>query len=305
MEILERKEFDVLVYIEERQNVVIDKELLAKKMNITASALAEIICKLEKNEFIEIQNDIFVLTKEAYEALEPYKVKRAILLAAGLGSRMRPVTLERPKPLVDVHGRVIIETILDTLLEKGIEDITIVTGYLHEQFDGLKEKYKTIKLIYNDKYNKENNISSAMLVKDLYAGAYVMDADLYLMNKDVIRKYEYGSNYLGTWVDQTDDWCFEIVNDKVTNMVYGGENTYLMIGISYWSIADGQQFVTDIEKLYQSEDGKQKYWDDVALTAFNEHYNIHVRECSSDDIIEIDSVAELAQMDSRYEKYIK
>ena len=84
---------------------------------------------------------MYDVTLKGYEVLEPYRVKKAIFLAAGFGSRMVPITLNTPKPLVLVHGKRIIETLLDAVVEAGIEDITIVRGYLGEQFDVLLHKY--------------------------------------------------------------------------------------------------------------------------------------------------------------------
>ena len=297
MEILTQNEFDVLVYIEDKKE---KKEIFKKFNNID-----RVLNKLLNLGFILDQNQEWTVTNKGYNFLNPYKVKRAVLLAAGLGSRMNPVTLETPKPLVNVNGTIIIESLLDALIEKEINDITIVTGYLGDQFSIIAEKYPNIKFFHNDKFNEENNISSAMLVKELYAGAYVMDADLLLMNRDIIRKYEFQSNYLGIYVKETDDWRLEITNGKVTNMLCGGKDTYLMVGLSYWSEKDGERFSHDIEKLYSTTNGKQKYWDDVVLTEFNEHYDIYVRECRREDIVEIDAFKELVAIDSSYERYIE
>lgn len=281
MEILNNEQFDALVALESELNISENLKEELKKLN-----------------FIDEENKV---TETGYKYLEPFKVKRAILLAAGFGSRMKPVTLTTPKPLVKVHGKRIIDTLLDALLEKGIKDITIVRGYLGNQFDELLEKYPMIKLITNDKYEHENNISSAMLVKDLYTNAYVMDADLLLKNKHMIRKYERRTNYLGVPVSVTDDWILKEENDKVVGMVQGGKDAHLMVGISFWTDTAGKMFKDDIVKLYSTERGKQMYWDDVALTAFNEHYDIYVRECTSDDIVEIDSYEELKQIDETYQ----
>ena len=68
------------------------------------------------------------------------QAKRAIILAAGLGSRLREITVKTPKPLITVKGKMFIETIIDALTQAGIYDITIVVGYKAEQFYKLKKK---------------------------------------------------------------------------------------------------------------------------------------------------------------------
>ncbi len=60
------------------------------------------------------------------------QVKRAVIMASGFGSRMRPLTVTTPKPLVRVNGVAMIETVIDGLTENGITEIHVVTGYLAE-----------------------------------------------------------------------------------------------------------------------------------------------------------------------------
>ena len=68
-----------------------------------------------------------------------YKVERAIIMAAGFGSRMSPLTLETPKPLVKVNGTRMIDTVIRGLHENGIYEIYVVVGYLKEQFYSLRQ----------------------------------------------------------------------------------------------------------------------------------------------------------------------
>lgn len=240
------------------------------------------------------------VTDTGYLALEPYRVKRAVFIAAGFGSRLVPITLNTPKPLVRVNGTRIIDTLLDAVTEAGIEEIYIVRGYMGEQFDQLLYKYPGIKFIENPAYNETNNISSVVCARYYLRNAYVLEADLYLYNKKLISRYQYSSNYLGVAVDKTDDWCFTTQGGSITKLSLGGRNCYHMYGISYWTEADGARLSEHVKEVYEMPGGKERYWDQVPLEHFIKDYKIDVRSCSFDDIVEIDTYNELKNIDPTY-----
>lgn len=291
---LSRKQFDVLC-------AVIDWPCVAQRklQEVTGYSLGTInkVMKelLEKGLISE-----GAVTQNGYEALEPYKVKRAIFIAAGFGSRLVPITLNTPKPLVRVNGKRMIDTLLDAVVAAGIEEIYIVRGYLGEQFDQLLYKYPNIKFIENPFYNEANNISSAFLVRHLMQNAYVLEADLVLSNPALITKYQYVSNYLGVPTDYTDDWCFETKDKAITKVKIGGKDCHHMFGISYWTADSGKKLCDDIKKVYEMPGGKERYWDQVPLEYCLNNYNVEVRECTFDDIVEIDSFADLKRLDPIY-----
>ena len=223
------------------------------------------------------------------------------MIAAGLGSRLIPITLNTPKPLVLVHGKKLIETLLDACVKAEIEEIIIVTGYLSEQFEVLLKKYPNIKFVRNESYNEANNIASAYLVRDMFDNAYVLESDLYLYNPSLIRKYEYNSNFLGKKTAVTDDWCFDVKNGIIVTEKQGGYDCYQMYGISYYSSEYKEQIAKDIETVFNSPGGKEKYWEQVILDVCKNHYKISLRECQEGDIIEIDTFNELKQIDKTYD----
>lgn len=289
-------EFEVLTTIERSDKKLSQREI-ANYTNLSLGTINKIISELENKDLIDSNG---VITKKGLEELEPYRVKRAIFLAAGFGSRLVPITLNTPKPLVRVNGKKIIETLLDAVVDAEIPEIIIVTGYLNEQFEILSKKYPNIKFVVNDKYNEANNISSAYLVKDKFENAYVLESDLYLYNSRLIRKYEYYSNFLGFSVDRTDDWCFEVKGNVITKEKIGGYNCYQMCGISYYDDVDGKKIRNDLEEVYNMPGGKEKYWEQVMLDVKKDDYKIHVRECKKGDIIEIDTFNELKAIDKSY-----
>ncbi len=290
-------EFLILTAIEKEKEKLSQRKL-SELTKLSLGTVNKIVSDFLKLKYINEDNTI---TDLGLKVLEPYRVKRAIFLAAGFGSRLVPITLNTPKPLVLVNGKKIIETMLDACVKVGIEEIIIVTGYLNEQFEILLKKYPNIKFIVNHKYNEANNISSAYLVKDKFANAYVLESDLYLYNQNLIRKYEYQSNFLGKYVSVTDDWCLETKNGIITKEKVGGYNCYQMYGISYYTKEDAQKIEKDIEAVYNSPGGKEKYWEQVILDVCKKNYQIAVRECYEGDIIEIDTFNELKAIDKTYD----
>lgn len=289
------KEFDVLSILESHRAKLSQREL-AKDIGVSVGTINSTLVTLEESGYVE--NGI--ITEKGIAALEPYRVKRAVFIAAGFGSRLVPITLNTPKSLIRVKGERIIDSMLDAVIKAGIEEIIIVRGYLSEQFDQLLYKYPNIKFIENLAYNETNNISSAMCARFNLSNAYILEADILLKNPELIKKYQYCSNYCGVKCDSTDDWCLSANKGRVTGVSVGGVNGYRMVGISYWTEKDGKHLSECIEKVYKMPGGKERYWDNVPLTYFINDFDIHIRECSFDDFVEIDTYNELKALDSVY-----
>jgi len=292
---LSKKQFNILDYLIAATGKVSQREL-SEKTGMSLGSVNKVMNELVELAFVDDNR----ITAKGVEVMQQYRVKRAIVIAAGFGSRMVPITLNTPKPLVRVKGSRIIDSCLDALKEAGIEEVYIVRGYLAEQFDQLLYKYPFIKFIENPMYNEANNLSSIVCAGDLVQNAYVIEADLLLYNKSLIKKYQYSSNYLGIPVKRSDDWCVSVSNGVICKMKIGGENCYQMVGISYWTAADGKKLYTDAKEIFNSPGGKERYWDQVPLEYCMKDFKVGVRECSFDDIIEIDTFNELKQLDETY-----
>ena len=293
--ILDFKQFKILTCIENSKATLTQREIAAAT-GLSLGSVNKAMSKLAEQNFVSKNS----LTEAGYAALEPYRVKRAVFIAAGFGARMVPITLNTPKPLVRVKGVRMIDTLLDAVVRAGIEEVYIVRGYLGEQFDQLLYKYPMIRFLENPIYNEANNISSAMCARHLLQNAYVLEADLVLYNPDLITKYQFASNYLGVPVEVTDDWCFQTKNQIITKMSIGGRNCHHMYGISYWDETDGAKLYEDIKRVYEMPGGKERYWDQVPLEYCLDNYQVEVRDCTFDDIVEIDTYSDLKKLDSTY-----
>ena len=293
---LTRVEFDILEFLA-TEVTDFNMQYLAEKNGYSIDEFENAMIRLE--EFGYIKNGM--ITADGINSLEPYRVKRAVFIAAGFGSRMVPITFNTPKPLVRVHGKRIIDTLLDAVVAAGIEEIVIVRGYLSEQFDQLLYKYPNIRFIENPMYNDANNIGSAMCVRYMLKNAYVLEADLVLSNPGLVRKYHYCSNFLGIPMKRSDDWCFRVEEGIIKEQMIGGVNCYQEVGISYWDADDGAKLAEHIEKTFKMPGGKERYWDQVPFAFFPDDYKVEIRPCSMNDIVEIDSFKELKRFDKLYD----
>lgn len=300
---LNRYQFEVLKYIEEKASIKNNINDLVNNVKVSRKTLEKELLVLRKLKLIEFLegNQVLAITPAGLDALEPYRVKRAVIMGAGFGSRMMPATKDRPKPMVTVNGKRIIETLLDAMVAVGINDITIVRGYQKEKYDELLEKYPFLNLVDNDEYAQTNNISSVMKVLDkIDGGIYLCEADLYITNPKVITKYQYVSNILGSYSLETDDWSFRIKDGHIIDYQQGNTYCYNYYGISYWTPEDCVKLRQDWEKIYATDNGKDVFWEIVPLKLCKENYKVEVRECKKSDIMEIDNYYELAALDKKY-----
>lgn len=293
---LTEKQFDILERLAEADSALSQRDL-EKATGYSLGTINKVIKELSELGYVNNGE----LTDEGLNALEPYRAKRAIFIAAGFGSRLVPITFNTPKPLVRVHGERIIDALLDACLAAEIEEIYIVRGYLAEQFDQLLYKYPMVKFLENPVYNEANNISSSLVAKHLLSNAYVFEADLLISNPKIITKYHYTSDFLGIKVDRTDDWCFDVKDNVIVEEKVGGTDCWQMVGISYWNEEDGKKLESDIAEVYSTPGGKERYWEQVPLVYKKDNYSVRVRECFAEDIVEIDTFRELKAIDKTYD----
>lgn len=234
-----------------------------------------------------------------------HRVERAIIMAAGIGKRMQPVTLYTPKPLVKVNGVRMIDTVIQGLHQNGIYEIYIVVGHLKEQFREVEKEYVGVTLIENPYYAVCNNISSLYVAREYIRNAIILDGDQMIYHPEILVPEFERSGYNCVWTDgDTDEWLLTLEDGIIKKCSRtGGRGGWQLYSVSRWTKADGKKLKRHLEIEFEEKKNTQIYWDDVALFCYPEEYQLGIREMDREDILEIDNLYELIQIDPSYQKY--
>ena len=237
---------------------------------------------------------------------EMHNVKRVVIMAAGLGKRLQPVTFTTPKPLVRVGGVRMIDTILKGLLENGIREIYVVVGHLKEQFEDLKADYSEVTLIENPWYESCNNISSLYVAREHLEDCMILDGDQIVRDPKVLSTEFAHSGYNAIWCEgETDEWLMQAEGPElfVTSCSRnGGSRGWQLFSISRWSEEDGKKLSELVEKEFEAGN-RQIYWDDVPMFVHPKEFRLAVFPMQRGDVTEVDNLSELQDLDPSYKAY--
>ena len=228
----------------------------------------------------------------------------AILMAAGLGSRMRPLTDTTAKPLVKVNGVPLIETVIAALERRGISEIYIVTGYKAEQFETIASRNSKVQLVNNPEYETKNNINSVAVVAEKMKAAdcFICEADLFVANDAVLCRELSQSGYFGRMVrGHSDDWVFDTdSNGRITRVGKCGDDCFNMVGISYFKAADAEKIAAAVLEDVKKPENAQLFWDEVVDRLVKQgELDLVVHEVASDEIVECDTVEDLKKLEAK------
>ena len=191
---------------------------------------------------------------------------QALILASGVGKRLRPMTYEIPKPLIKIGDKTILDYQMDNLIRCGIKEIIITTGSLEEKIkEHVKKKYPNLDVSYvkNPKYETTNYIYSMWLTKEL------IDDDIILLHGDLffdkkllekLIKEKHANCVLVNRRIKPPEKDFKAVveNNRVLKIgvEFSGENTFFSAPLYKFSKFDFLYWLDEIEKFIRRGDIK-------------------------------------------------
>lgn len=260
---------------------------IAKKINYSLGAVNNAINKMNKEKLIDKDKR---LTSKSNNVIEKNKPKCAVILAAGFGTRMAPINLNKPKGLIEVMGETLIERIIKQLHEKKIYKIYVVVGFMKEQFEYLIDKYG-VELVINEEYKTKNNIFSLYKVVDKLKNAYVIPCDIYCKDNP------FSNNELYSWYmvsEKKSKNSTVRINRKGELVAVKKEKGNRMIGIAYINSDISNNIINTIKAYCNNKNSNELFWEDVI---FNNKIILYAKQVMDNEVIEINTYEQLRDLD--------
>lgn len=287
-----RKQFDVLNAVYKCPGAT--QRQIAESIGISLGAVNATIGELANLGCVD---DSLAITSVGLEALEPYRVENAVIMAAGLSSRFAPISYERPKGVLTVRGEVLVERQIRQLREAGVQDITLVVGYKKEEFFYL-EDLLGVRIVVNEEYASRNNNSTLYLVRERLGNTYICSSDDYFV-RNPFETYVYRAYYAAVYFEgETDEYLLQTKGKDglIVSVSVGGCNAFGMMGHAYFDRTFSKAFVRILENEYDRPETAGKLWEDI----FREHISelpMVMRSYGPGEIYEFDSLDDLREFD--------
>ena len=199
---------------------------------------------------------------------------KAIILAAGVGSRIRPLTDNCPKSLLKIGGKTILEMMLSHIQDCGISDIVFVLGYLQEQIkDYVSTNFPDLNahFITNEKYSETNTGFSLMLAMESIKGSNFVkfDADV-VFDKKILKKLIECEHENCLCIDKNinlDEEEIKVIIDKQNRVVKASktvnpkEAVGESIGIEKISAETAKLLLAELKAMMADEQNHQEYYE--------------------------------------------
>lgn len=258
MPVLSKAEFDVLLAFAVGRSET--QRAVAEETGMSLGAVNKTVKRLRESGYLDRSGCV---TDAGRSVLEPYRVHSAVILAAGAASRFAPLSFERPRAMFEVRGEVLIERLIRQIREAGVDDITVVVGYMKESFFYLEDELD-VNIVVNDEYANRNNSYSLWCARDKLSNTYVCPADQYY-SRNVFKPYVYES--CCTAVQTAGDFDgLVLALDKrgyVAGIAAGGRDSLRMQGPVYLNRSLSNSLLRILGEEIDLPETRAKLWDEV------------------------------------------
>ena len=282
------QEMDVLNGL--RKEPFVNQRILAE---VTGHALG-VVNRCMKTLMAEgYLDDHASLTKKAFDEFKNKAPKNAIILAAGFGMRMVPINTSTSKGLLEVNGEALVERIIKQLQEAGIHSITVVVGFMKEQYEYLIDQYD-VDLVVNPDYAAKNNLHSLALVADRIANTYIVPCDIWC-DKNPFHSHELYSWYM---VSDLVNLESDVRINRKMELVRVGEKEAgnAMIGIAYLVGTEAEEVKRRLSAFDSDEKHETSFWEETLYD--KDRMIVQANVVHSKDVVEIDTYEQLRDLDS-------
>lgn len=267
----------------------VNQRTLAERSGHSVGIVNKCLKSLTENGYLDDRMQLSGFARETIQASAP---RNAIILAAGFGMRMVPINLSTPKALIEVNGERLIDRLISQLKAVGIDDITVVVGFMKDRFEYLIDAYG-VELVYNQDYASANNLHSLALVRGRIRNTYIIPSDIWC-DTNPFSSAELYSWYLVS--DLVENESSVRVNRKMELVrIPEHDAGNAMIGISY--LLEPEAAIVR-ERLQSMDNPKyaESFWEETLYK--KNRMIVQARIARSHDIVEINTYEQLRDLDS-------
>ncbi len=267
----------------------VNQRILSEATGHSLGVINRSIKNLTEDGYLNIKGQ---LTKKAKDIIKARSPRNAIILAAGFGMRMVPINLSTPKALIEINGETLIERVINQLHQAGINDITVVIGFMKESFEYLIDEFG-VDLAVNSDYAVRNNLHSLSLVRDRIHNTYIVPCDIWCRNNP-FNKAELYSWYA---VSEAEDEESTVRVNRKTELVKvtDKEPGNRMIGISYVTEEDSKIIRANLAKM-DDGDHADCFWEETLIS--KDRFILPAKILPASEAVEINTYEQLREIDS-------
>ena len=273
-----------------KQNDIHNQRELA---DLSGYSLGLVNREIKKLRELQLVDEDFRITSKAKTLFKKNKPKNAVILAAGFGMRMVPINTETPKGLLEVKNEPLIERLIKQLQKVGVKDITVVVGFMKEQYEYLIDEYQ-VKLAVNTDYASKNNFYSLQRVSQLLGNTYIVPCDLWCKENPFAEDELYSWYLIG---HEEVEQSFFRVNKKqeiiISEKRRKGNRPY---GICYLAEKEAKVVTKQLDIAAEEERHEKSFWE-VTLEDKDRKYIVYPKIIDDQKIAEINTYEQLREID--------